>query len=119
MRRRSFLTAPAGAALLQAQERAQARPVVMELRYFYLRSGKQVERTTEYLRNGWLPAARRAGVGPVGFFGSVVAPESPFVLTLTTFASLGAIGDLARALAADKEFQRANEEYNSTSGELS
>ena len=119
MRRRSFLTVPAGAALLEAQEPAPPRQAIIELRYFRLRSGKQVERTSEFLRRGWLPAAQRAGVGPVGFFNSLVAPESPFVLALTSFASLAAIGDLARKLAADKEFQQANDEYNATGGDLS
>ena len=55
----------------------------------------------------------------MGFFNSLIAPESPFILTLTSFASLDGIGELARKLAADKEFQQANTEYNSTNGELS
>ena len=92
---------------------------IIELRYFYMRNGKQAERTNDYLKKGWLPAAQRAGVGPVGFFNSVVAAESPFVLTLTSFVSLAGMGELARKLAADKEFQAALDEYNSTSGELS
>jgi NIPSNAP protein len=119
MRRRSFLAVPAGAALIEAQESAPPARAIIELRYFYMRSGKQVDRTTEYLRRGWLPAAQRAGVGPVGFFNSLVAPESPFIVTLTSFTSLAAIGDLARKLAADQEFQKVNDEYNSTTGELS
>jgi len=118
MRRRSFLTLPAAAALMQAQDKPPAHPAIIELRYFRLRSGKQVERTTEYLRRGWLPAAKRAGVGPMGFFNSVVGQGSPFVLSLTSFPTLAAIGDLARALAADKEFQSAQEEYNNTSTDL-
>jgi NIPSNAP len=119
MRRRSFLAVPAGAMLMQGQNSTAAQPAIIELRYFYLRSGKQVERTNQYLRDGWLPAARRAGIQATGFFNSVVAPQSPFVLALTSFPSLAAIGELARKLAADKEFQAANDEYNSTGGELS
>jgi hypothetical protein len=119
MQRRLFLTLPLAAAVTQGQEtKAPASPII-ELRYFRMRSGKQTERTTEYLRHGWLPAAQRAGVGPLGFFNSLVAPESPFFLSLTSFPSLSAIGDLARKLAADKEFQTALDEYNSTTGELS
>jgi hypothetical protein len=102
---------------MQAQEtRAQASAFI-ELRYFRMRSGSQVTRTTDYLRRGWLPAAQRAGVGPVGLFNAVVAPESPFVLSLTSFPSMAAIADLARKLAADKEFQAALDEYNSSTGE--
>jgi NIPSNAP len=119
MQRRSFLTLPMGAALMQAQEGAASHPAIIELRYYYLRSGRQVERTTGYLRQGWLPAAKRAGVTNVGFFNSLVAPESPFVLALTSFPSLAAIGELAENMAKDKEFQQAADEYNSTGGELS
>ena len=104
---------------MAAQEAAPSGRAIIELRYFRMRSGKQVERTNEYLRRGWLPAAQRAGVGPVGFFNSLVGSESPFVLALTSFPTLAAIGELARKLAADKEFQAANDEYNSTGGELS
>ena len=116
MQRRSVLTLPLGAALLPAQEAGAAAPALVELRYFYMRSGPQVARTTEYLRQGWLPASRRAGVGPVGFFNAVVAPESPFILSLASFSSLAALAGLPRTLAADKEFQQALAEYNSEPG---
>lgn len=119
MQRRSFLTLPLGAAVMRGQETAAPSPAFIELRYFRMRSGKQTERTTDYLRRGWLPAAQRAGVGPLGFFNSLVAPDSPFVLTLTSFPSLSAVSDLARKLAADKEFQSVLDDYNSTTGELS
>ena len=105
--------------MMQAQEAAPPPRAIIELRWFRMRSGKQVERTTDYLRHGWLPAAHRAGVGPVGFFSPLVGEESPFMLALTSFPSLAGIGDLARKLAADAEFQKANAEYNSTAGELS
>src|SRR5262249_42229993 len=119
MKRRSILSLPLGAALLQGQENKDRAPAFLELRYFRLRSGKQVERTSDYLRRGWLPASQRAGVGPIGFFSATVAPESPFVLTLTSFPSLSAIPELGRKLAADKEFQAVLEEYNPANGEVS
>ena len=112
MKRRSVLALPLAAAMAHADE-AAAAPAVFELRRYQLRSGKQVERTTDYLRRGWLPAAQRAGAGPIGLFNALVAPESPFVLVLTSFPSLSAIAELGRKLAADKEFQTAFEEYNS------
>src|SRR5438270_9386030 len=119
MQRRHLLALPLGAAMMQGQETAAPSRAFIELRYFRMRSGKQTERTTDYLRRGWLPAAQRAGVGPLGFFNSLVAPESPFILTLTSFPSIAAISDLARKLAADKEFQAVLDEYNPTTGELS
>ena len=104
---------------MQGQEPAAPAAAIIELRYFRMRSGPQVNRPTEYLRRGWLPAAQRAGAGPIGLFNSVVAPESPFILTLTSFPSLASLGDLTHKLAADKEFQAAFDEYNSASGEMS
>ena len=105
---------------MQAQEPSQPRAqAIIELRWFRMRSGKQVDRTNQFLRQGWLPAAQRVGVGPLGFFNSLVGSESPFVLALTSFRSMPEMGELARKLAADKEFQQANDEYNSLAGELS
>lgn len=116
MQRRSVLTLPLGAALLPAQEAGAAAPAIIELRYFRMRSGPQVARTTDYLRKGWLPAAQRAGVGPVGFFNAVVAPGSPFILSVASFPNAAALAELPRKLAADKEFQSAVDEYNSEPG---
>ncbi len=103
----------------QQQEHAPRERAIIELRWFRMRSGNQVDRTNTFLRQGWLPAAQRAGVGPLGFFNSLVGPESPFVLALTSFRSMAEIGDFARKLAADTEFQQANDEYNSLTGDLS
>jgi len=119
MRRRSFLTLPFGMSLLQGQEDKPSAPAFIELRQFRLRSGKQVERTTDYLKRGWLPASQRAGVAPIGFFSALVAPESPFILSLTSFPTLSAITELGRKLAVDKDFQAVLEEYNPTNGDVS
>lgn len=102
---------------MRAQENNRA-PAIVELRYFRLRNGKQVERTMDYLRRGWLPASQRAGVGPIGFFNALVAPGSPFILTVTSFPSLSAITELGRKLASDKEFQTVLTEYNPTNGDV-
>ena len=113
MQRRSLLTLPLGAALLPAQEAAAPAQALLELRYFRMRSGPQMTRTTEYLRKGWLPAAQRAGVGPLGFFSAVVAPESPFILSLASYRSFEAVLATHNKLAADREFQAVRDEYNS------
>jgi hypothetical protein len=97
---------------MQAQSDAPKR-VFLELRYFKMRNGHQVERTTTYLQKGWLPAAGRAGIQPVGFFTAVVAPEAPFILSLASYASLGALEAAREKMAADKEYQAAADEFNS------
>jgi hypothetical protein len=98
---------------MQAQPNAPPKRNFLELRYFKMRNGHQVERTTTYLQKGWFPAAGRAGIRPVGFFGAVVAPEAPFILSLASYASLGALEAAREKMAADKEFQAASDEFNS------
>jgi hypothetical protein len=93
---------------------AVAKRAYFELRYFRMRNGPQVERTTRYLQRGWMPAAQRAGVGPLGFFNCTIGPQSPFILSVTSYPSLAAIETAHEKLAADKEFQAAVDEYNSS-----
>lgn len=100
---------------MQAQTSPAGRRVIIELRYFHMRNGRQVERTTNYLRRGLLPAFERAGVGPAGCFSSVIGPESPFILTVASHASLASLETAREKLAADKELLAADDEYNSMS----
>ena len=98
---------------MQAQSSPANQRVIIELRYFRMRNGRQVERTTEYLRRGLLPASVRAGIRPVGCFNAVIAPDSPFILTLASYPSLATLETAREKLAADKEFLAAADEYNS------
>jgi hypothetical protein len=103
---------------MQAQTAAAPQRAILELRYFHLRSGRQVEKTTAYLQHGWAPAAERAGIRPVGCFNAVIAPDTPFALTVASYPSMAAFDAAREKLAGDKEFQAAVDEYN-TIGELS
>ena len=98
---------------MQAQTSPASQRAVIELRYFRMRNGRQVERTTEYLRRGLLPASERAGIRPVGCFNAVFAPDSPFLLTLASYPSLAALETAREKLGADKEFLAVADEYNS------
>ncbi len=104
---------PAGAALLAGPAAAAGKRAFFELRYYRMRNGPQVERTTRYLQRGWLPAASRAGAGPVGLFNAVIGPQSPFILSVASYASLAALESANEKLQADKEYQTAFDEYNS------
>jgi hypothetical protein len=77
-----------------------------------------VEKTTAYLQHGLVPAAERAGIRPFGCFNALIAPDTPFMLTLASYPSMAAFDAAREKLAADKEFQAAVDEYN-TIGELS
>jgi hypothetical protein len=90
----------------------------IELKHFQMRNGRQVDRTTEYLRRGWMPALQRAGAGPTGLFSAVIAPQSPFIMTMTGYPSMAAMESVQVKLDADKDYQAAFEDFNSP-GELS
>jgi hypothetical protein len=103
---------------MQAQSTTSTQRAILELRYYHLRSGPQVQKTTNYLQHGLVPAAERAGIRPLGCFTSLIAPDTPFMLTLASYPSMAAVQTAHEKLAADKDYQAARDEYN-TVGELS
>ena len=112
MRRRQFLSASAAAGMAAAAPADPAKPAWFQLTWYYLRNGSQVDRTTQYLRDVWLPASMRIGVQPVGFFNAVIAEHSPFVLALASYPSLAAMESALAKFPEDKEFQKGWDEYN-------
>jgi hypothetical protein len=112
MKRRNFMTASAAAGLAAAAPAAAPANGFFHLTYFYMRTGSQVERTTQYLSGVFLPAAKRAGMAPVGFFSPIVGERSPFILSLAAYPSLAAMDTLHNKFAKDKEFQKGFDEYN-------
>src|SRR5947209_16550204 len=113
MNRRRFVAGAAGAGLATAAA-ADAPPQksLYDLRFFYMRTGNQVERTTAHLRDVWLPAARRAGVGPVGFFSPVIGERSPYILSLASYPGFAAIERAHGKFPADAEFQKGRDAYH-------
>lgn len=89
------------------------QPQFFELRYYQMRNGSQTARSADFLSRHFLPAAGRAGIGPLGFFGAVIAEGSPFILALISYPSAAAFADSLARLASDKDFQRGFDEYNS------
>lgn len=111
MNRRSFLSTAASGAAMPA-ETPSAAPAYYHLLWHFMRNGTQVERTTKYLSDAFLPASRRAGAGTAGFFSAVVAPQSPFILSIVSYPSLAAFESVQAKLAADAAFQKAADAYN-------
>jgi hypothetical protein len=112
MKRRQFVTTAAAAGLASAAPADAPKNSIFQLLYFYMRTGSQVQRTTEYLNNVYLPAARRAGLGPVGFFSPVIGERSPFILSLATYPSFASMETIHNKFAEDKEFEKGFEAYN-------
>ena len=85
---------------------------LFHLVWFYMRTGPQVERTTKYLNGVFLPAARRAGLGPIGFFSPVIGEHSPYVLSLVTYPSFASMETAHAHFAEDQEFAKGWDAYN-------
>ncbi len=103
--------------LLEGASGAAAAPPkksIVELRWLRMRntSGNQMQRTSDFLKNTAVPALQRAGVGPLGFFASVIAPEAPFILALAVFPSVAAMEEARAKEAADAEYARGRDAYN-------
>ncbi len=117
MNRRSFLAAAPGAALAGPLFAAPAARSIIELRYMRLRNTpeNQVQRTTDFLRSA-VPALKRSGIGPLGFFTSVIADESPFILALAAFPSMSAMEAARAREGEDKEYIQVRDAYNAAQG---
>ena len=111
IRRRQFIgTAAAG--LAAAAPADQPKNAIFHLVWFYMRTGSQVERTTQYLGNVFLPAAKRACVSPAGFFSPVIGERSPYILSIVSYPSFASIDTVHGRFAEDKEYLKGWDEYN-------
>lgn len=92
--------------------------MIIELHRFQLRNtlDSMPQRTTDFFGKSLAPALQRAGINPIGAFGSVIAEDGPFILLVTQHPSLNAWGETSQKLAADKEWASAREKF--TSGPL-
>ncbi len=118
MHRRSFITSAAGAGLTPMVAASTAKKMILELTWYRLRNSQdqQMARTADFLSKVYLPAAARAGIGPVGLFSSMLAEQGPFLLTLAGHAGLGAMETGWRKLDEDKEYQKGLAAYNALPG---
>ena len=89
MDRRNLITA--AAALSVPAPAATTKNAIYELRYFHMRNGAQIQRTSDFLSKYFMPAANRAGIGPLGFFNQLIAEQGPFLLALTSYPSMAAM----------------------------
>ncbi|MEH3121908.1 MAG: NIPSNAP family protein [Sphingomonas phyllosphaerae] len=87
--------------------RAGAAPEIYELRTYHLVNGPMRARLDAYLRDAFIPAARRAGCGPIGVFTVSVGPASPSVLVLIPHPTLADFAALPARLAADAGHAKA------------
>lgn len=120
MKRRSLVSASATLPLALAQTPTPKRPEssYIELRYYRLRNTpqNQRQRVVDFVKNAYLPAASRAGLAPVGAFSSLIAPETPFILTVRPHGSLYAMEQAWEKIGADTEYQKAAQAFQALPG---
>jgi hypothetical protein len=117
MTRRNFLPAlTIGGSLISS---AQSKPPsIYEIRTIHLRNtlDNQRARLVDFLEHAAVPAFARAGIAPSAYFGSTIAEETPFVLTIASYPSLGAMEQQRTKLSADAEYKKALTAYNAQPG---
>jgi hypothetical protein len=120
MERRQMLAGlTAAAAFINAEGRAERLPnTYLELKTWRLHNTPegQASRVAAYLEHGLAPALQRAGARLDGAFGSLIAPDTPFYVTLTEYASLGAMEETLKKLKADEDHQRELQKLSEGSG---
>lgn len=112
MDRRSILGAAAiaGLALMTEDVTAQPRATqreVYELRSYRLVNGPMRERLDTYLRDAFIPAARRAGSGPVGVFTVTIGPDAPSLYVLVPHPTIADFVAMPGRLTSDAAYLRA------------
>jgi hypothetical protein len=122
--RRSLLAGAAlgSVTLASADGQAQsvdpgATPQVYELRTYHLVHGPMKDRLDAYLANAFIPAARRAGCGPVGAFTVTIGPGSPSVHVLISHPSIADFLALPGRLSADPSYAKAAKPFVDASPE--
>jgi len=76
---------------------------LIELRWYMLRTSRenQTQRTSDYLQ-AIAPVLKDAGAKTVGALNSVIAPETPFLISLIAYPNLAAVEAVHRRLELDK-----------------
>lgn len=108
MKRREVLAGFAASAFTSAGMTAGTRAnTYLELKTWRLHNTQedQTSRVADYLQSGLGPALGRAGATLAGAFSNFIGPDGPYYVTLTQYASLAAMEQAARQLAADEPYQ--------------
>ena len=118
MTRRRLVTSATASAVPLAAAAATPKSQYFEIRKYHLRntSDNQRQRTTQYFEKALMPAFQRAGVTQLGFFASMIAPDTPFLLTVYAHASLAAYEQAHATVGADPEFVKQQTAFNSQPG---
>ena len=104
-------TIGAAALAADAPEGKNMMPEIYELRAIHLRRGTMQKRLDDYLKDAFIPAARRAGCGPIGAFNVVIGPGNPSTYVLIPHPAIESFLSLQTRLADDAEYKKAGEAF--------
>jgi hypothetical protein len=118
MDRRSMLTALSASALGYEARAAVPANTFLEIETwrFHNSAEKQGPRVAEYLEHGLAPALARAGAKLCGAFANVIAPDGPYYVTVSQYASLATFESALAQLKSDAAHRAALEKLSSGSG---
>ena len=117
MTRRKFIPAlAAGGSLISGAD--SKGPSIYEIRTIHLRNtlDNQRSRLTDFLQHAAAPAFARAGIAPCAWFATMIAEETPSILTIASYPSLAAMEEQRAKLSADAEYKKALTTYNAQPG---
>lgn len=97
----------------QPAQAADDKQQIIELRILKMRNTTDAmpNRTNEFLQKTFVPSLQRAGVKTVGAFASLIAPDTPFALLLTSYPSLAEWEAVQTKIASDEQLRKAREAY--------
>src|ERR1041385_5050202 len=82
-----------------------------ELKVYHIKTQSQQERLDKYLKDAYLPALHRKGLGNVGVFRTLEQDTDRRIYVLATFASLAQIEKVETGLMDDKQYLDAGKDY--------
>jgi hypothetical protein len=118
MDRRSMLTALGASALGYEARAAAPANTFLEIQSWRLHNSAEGQgpRVSEYLEHGLAPALARAGSKLCGAFANVIAPDGPYYVTVSQYASLAAFESALAQLKNDDAHRAALEKLSAGSG---
>ncbi|HWE00773.1 MAG TPA: NIPSNAP family protein [Tepidisphaeraceae bacterium] len=93
-----------------AKENPMAREFY-ELRALRLRRGPMSARLDQYLKDAFIPAARRAGCGQIGAFNIVIGQGNPTTYVVIPHPSVESFVSLPETLAQDADYTKAASDF--------
>src|ERR1043166_275475 len=121
MKRRTFLQSSVAQAVIGStalaglSTTASAAATAKAREYYklstYTLSAAKKPMLDTYLSKAYIPALRRAGIGPVGVFTETLGGEKLAVHVLTVFQSADESAPLSPVLAADDEYRKEAADY--------